>query len=910
MMKFTKTLLLLFLLPFYSYSGIRVSLMTCEHAETFVVINTQIPRFGWKLESDINGAYQTAYEIMFSSNPVFFDENNPDMWNSGKVLSSQSHYIEYKGKPLEKGKYYYWKVRVWDNSGKVSEWSKTASFMTAPDINNRGAKWIGAISREDAKLPEGNIYHRWGLAKELAAKWDNIDSLSTKSILLRKDFSLADIPKQAIINISGLGHYEVYVNGTRVGESVFGPLWSDYNKTVYYNTYDISHLLRKGENTIGVMLGNGMYNVTGGRYYKFKGSFGPPTLLMCAEIINGDNSITKIVSDDSWHWSLSPIVFNCIFGGEDYDARSEQKGWSSPGFDKGKWQKVVVQKPPKGILTPQLAKPVTIAEVYPVIDYKKTGANKYLFDFGQNHSGYPTIKVKGRRGQKVCLRPGETLTDAGQAVNQKGSGDPYWFEYIIKGDSVEMWTPSFSYYGYRYIEIENVDYLEGDDDTRPVLLDIKSNFIHSSAKATGSFECSNELFNRIHFIIDKAVRSNMQAVFTDCPHREKLGWLEETHLNGSGLLFNYDLRRFLPKVMQDIADAQLDNGLIPDIAPEYTVFKDGFRDSPEWGVAGVIVPWMYYEWYGDDSLIKEYYDVMKKYTDYLTTQANDYILMHGLGDWYDYGTKPVGISQNTPPGITSTGHFYMCADYTARAAALLGKKENQNKYSELAKNISAAFNNTFFDTATCRYGNGSQCSYAMPLFLNIVPQEYKEEVLNKLLSAIEEKGWKLSTGDIGNRYLYGTLSMNGFDEVMYRMHNHKDVPGYGFQIGLGVTTLTEQWDPRKGHSWNHFMMGQVEEWFWKSLIGIGPDIENPGFSHFYIEPKPVGDLKWIKASFESIYGTVGVDWRIENKKFTTSIQVPVNTTATLKLPFGDKRIKHLKSGKYTFTVNVEKKKKK
>ena len=732
-----------------------------------------------------------------------------------------------------------------------------------------------------------------------------IDTLATKSILLRKDFSLTDVPEQAMVYVCGLGHYELYINGLKVDESVFKPLWSNYNKTVYYNTFDISHLLRKGNNTIGVMLGNGMYNVTGGRYYKFKGSFGAPALLLCAEFTHNKNHITKIVSDATWRWLLSPIVFNCIYGGEDYDARLEQNGWNMPGFDDSKWQPVVIQKPPKGILMPQTADPVIVAERFPVSAYKMTDTGKYIFDFGQNHSGYPAIKIKGRKGQKIRLIPGEILEKDGQHVSQKGSGAPYWFEYTLKGDSVETWTPSFSYYGYRYIETEGIDYLEGTGNDRPVLLDIESNFIHSSAKTTGAFECSNELFNKIHFIIDKAMRSNMQAVFTDCPHREKLGWLEETHLNGPGLLFNYDLRRFFPKVMRDIADSQLDNGLIPDIAPEYTVFTGGFRDSPEWGSAGVIIPWMYYEWYGDSSLIKTYYQVMKRYTDYLSTQADGYIIKYGLGDWYDYGSKPAGVSQNTPPGITATGHYYMCADYMSRAAALLGKKEDKAGYSTLAKNIATAFNKTFFDSVTCRYGNGSQCSYSIPLFLNIVPTAYKAKVLSNLLATIEENDWKLTTGDVGNRYLYQTLAMNGLDEVMYRMHNHTDVPGYGFQLSLGATTLTEQWDPRKGNSWNHFMMGQIEEWFWKSLAGIRPDIENPGFRHFFIEPQPVGDLKWVKASYESIHGTIGVDWRIENGKFTICVQVPEHTTTSLRLPFGDRKIIRLKQGKHVFSVGVE-----
>jgi hypothetical protein len=548
------------------------------------------------------------------------------------------------------------------------------SSVLASDIEEWDAKWIGAISRKDAKLPEGNIYHRWGLAPELKALWNNIDTLATKSILLRKDFFLTKIPEQAKICVSGLGHYEFYVNGSRVGENVFQPLWSDYNKTIYYNTFDILHLLRPGNNTIGVILGNGMYNVTGGRYYKFKGSFGPPTLLLYAEFKNDSDSYMRIVSDSSWRWSLSPVIFNCIYGGEDYDARKEQDGWNMPGFDDSKWQPVVVLEPPKGRLMSQNADPVIVAEKFSVKEYKKTDFGRYLFNFGQNHSGYPTIKVKGSSGQKIRLYPGEILDDSLQHVNQKNSGAPYWFEYTLKGDTVETWTPSFSYYGYQYIEVEGIDYPEGKGLIRPVLLNITSNFVHSSAKTVGTFECSNELFNRIHFIIDRAMRSNMQAIFTDCPQREKLGWLEETHLNGPGLLFNYDLRLFFPKVMQDIADSQRDNGLIPDIAPEYTLFTDGFRDSPEWGAAGVIIPWMYYEWYGDDSLIRAYYQIMKRYTDYLTTQANGYILSYGLGDWYDYGPKPSGVSQNTPLGITATGHYYMCADYMSRAATLLGKK--------------------------------------------------------------------------------------------------------------------------------------------------------------------------------------------------------------------------------------------
>lgn len=332
------------------------------------------------------------------------------------------------------------------------------------------------------------------------------------------------------------------------------------------------------------------------------------------------------------------MTFNCIFGGEDYDARLEQPGWDLPGFDDAAWRDVVEQEPPKGTLTPQTAPAIAVCERYGVKEHRKTGPQRHLFDMGQNLSGFPTLKVRGRAGQKVRLVPAEQLSEDSLTVRQATSGSPCWFEYTLRGDSVEEWTPQFAFYGYRYLEAEGVDYLTaGSGGEVPVILDLQSDFVHASAPATGRFECSNALFNRIWFIIDKAMRSNMHAVFTDCPHREKLGWLEETHLNGPGLLFNYDLRGVLPKVMRDIADTQRPDGLIPDIAPEYVVFREGFVDSPEWGSAGAILPWMYYEWYGDDSLIREYYPVMRRYADYLAGRADNYILSYGLGDWCDYG---------------------------------------------------------------------------------------------------------------------------------------------------------------------------------------------------------------------------------------------------------------------------------
>jgi hypothetical protein len=342
--------------------------------------------------------------------------------------------------------------------------------------------------------------------------------------------------------------------------------------------------------------------------------------------------------------------------------------------------------------------------------------------------------------------------------------------------------------------------------------------------------------------------------------------------------------------MQNIADAQRENGMIPTIAPEYVVFGGDFTDSPEWGVAGVILPWMYYDYYGDDSLLKEYYPVMKKYVDYLTSKADNGIVSYGLGDWYDYGEHAAGYSKNSPIALSATSHYYFGIDLLAKAAKHLGKKEDAVIYENLAISVKNAFNGKFFDEKTKQYGTGSQFSNAIPLFLNMVSAEDRQAVLDNLVNNIKARNYRLTTGDVGNRYLFQVLADNGLNEVMYKMHNHYDAPGYGFQIKFGLTTLTEQWDPRKGNSWNHFMLGQIEEWFYKSLVGIVPDEANPGFTHFFLQPEMVGDMTFVKGSYNSVYGEIASEWEKKGGKLYFKCTIPANTTATVKLPVANNTV--------------------
>lgn len=868
---------------------------TCEYRENPLLVPTTLPRFGWQIQSDAGNSRQSAYEIELYAD---ISGKRKKIGDSGKINSGDNQSVRYEGKErLVPEKVYHWRVRVWDERNRRSPWSEMSSFRIAPAALESRGGWIGAIDRKEANIPEGRRYHGLAASSPAAEKWRRSHPLSSRSICLRKEFTADKEVRDAIIYISGLGHYELTFNGDKLGDSQFDPMWSDYDKTIYYNAYNVTEQLKQ-KNAIGVLLGNGFFNEQGGRYVKMQVSFGPPTLFFQLQITYSDGTKQSIVSDKSWRYAPSPLVFNDMYGGEDYDARLEQEGWDTYGFDDSGWQPVVVQSAPNGKLRPQTTASVKIMETFSALSVKRAG-DAYVFDMGQNLSGYPMIHVTGKKGDKIRLTLGENVHGDG-SVNQSQSGSPYYFEYTLKGGEEEIWHPRFSYYGYKYIQVDGAKPKDADDPRNlPLLNGIQSCFVYNSSPQTGSFRCSNEIFNNAHRIIVNAVKSNMHAVFTDCPHREKLGWLEQVHLNGPGLFYNFDLTTFVPKIMRDIRDAQLPNGLVPDIAPEYVIFDGGFRDSPEWGSTAVILPFLYDQFYGDASLIEEYYDVMKKYVDYLSTTAKDHIVSHGLGDWCDYRKDhPYGPSQNTPVPLSATAHYYMVIDYLVQAAEITNRADDIVRYTILRGQVKEAFNRTFFNEESGTYGTGSQASAAMPLFAGLVEPKHQQTVLDHLVKEIAQNGFRLSTGDVGNRYLFQTLADNGLNEVMYQMHNHTEVPGYGFQLQFGATTLTELWDPRAGASWNHFMMGQIEEWFYKSLAGITTD-HHSGYRHFVIAPKPVGDLSYVEASYNTLYGKISVDWRRENGQFVLHLSVPVNTTANVYLP-DETTGREVGSGHHTF----------
>ena len=730
-----------------------------------------------------------------------------------------------------------------------------------------GAEWIGHMTRQDANIPQGRNFTGAKL-KEPAVKaaWAAVNAESDRSICLRRDIRLQGKVKQATIYICGLGFYELTMNGQKIGDAEFAPLWSDYDKSVFYNTYDVTSNIspRTTHLYMNVLLGNGFYNEQGKRYAKMKVSFGPPTLLFRLHIIYRNGREEDIVSDDQWQWAYSPITFNSIYGGEDYDARLEP----TPNHSRknSRWNPVVIQEPPRGILRKQIAESVKIMERYGVKDTLRKDSVLVL-DMGQNLSGFPEITVCGKAGQRLKLTPGETLTKEG-LVNQKQTGRPHFYTYILRGipHTPETWHPRFSYYGYRYLQVE------GDIE---VLKDVKSCFVYNSARKTGHFECSNQLFNDAYRLIDRAIRSNWQSVWTDCPHREKLGWLEQDWLNGEGLVSNYDCKSMIEQTMQNIADAQFPNGSLPEIAPNLCVFEGSwappFLESPEWGGAFIALPFLYQEYYGDDRIIARYREQMKRYVDYLATQDSAYILKQGLGDWYDFGPGRAGFAQNTPMPLVSTAHYYWWNK-------LMGEPR--------ADSIKAAFIREFYHPETHQFGTGSQCANAIALEMDLVPEGDREAVLQNLISDIHQHGNRLTTGDVGNRYLFNALIHNGQQELLYQMLNHYDVPGYGYQIKLGHTTLTEQWNPEHGASMNHFMMGHLNNLLVPYILGI----QRQG-DHITIAPHPVGDMTWCRGSLESAQGEVAVEWHVDYtkgnnaKSITLDVTIPNGGSALVVMPY-------------------------
>ena len=704
------------------------------------------------------------------------------------------------------------------------------------------------------------------------------------TLLLRREFTVRPGLRRALAQVCGLGQYELTLNGARAGDGLLAPGWTDYAKTCLYDTLDVTALLRPGANAAGLSLAGGMYNVQEGRFVKFVSADRPLAALGQLRLEYADGTVETVGTDDRWRVAPGPITFANIFGGEDYDARREPRGWDQLGFNDSPWSRAAEFAGPGGQLRGHscAAPPIHTFEVLRPVAVRTLRPGVTVYDLGQNAALIPRLKVRGPTGSVVRIIPAELLAPDG-SVDRRSCGrrGPAWWQYTLAGRGGEAWFPKFFYHGCRYLQVECTAPAESE---LPVVESLDGVVVQAAAPPAGRFACSNELFNRVHTLVRWAQRSNLMSVMTDCPHRERLGWLEQNHLNGPALRYEFDLARLMAKTVNDMADSQLDSGLVPDIAPEYVMFADGFRDSPEWGSACVLIPWQQYEWTGDVELLRRSYARMKRYVAYLGSKATGHIVSHGLGDWYDLGPERPGKAQLTPVALTATAFYYYDAWILARVAALLGSRGEAGKYRELAGRIRTAFNQTFFDPAADRYATGSQCANAIPLMMNLVEPARRAAVLAAVVRDVRDRGNALTAGDVGYRYLLRALADGGRSDVIFDMNNQSDKPGYGYQLAQGATSLTEAWNADPNSSQNHFMLGQINEWFYHDLAGIQGDPAGPGFKKIIIKPAIVGDLTWVKADYDSVRGRIVSAWQRAGTQLTLQVTIPANTTATIYMP--------------------------
>ncbi len=878
--------------------GLQVSSLRCEYRKNPFGIVEPRPRLSWEIQSTGKDIVQTAYRIIVASDPGLLSENQGDIWDSKKVSSTDAVNVRYDGKRLLPGGTYYWKVMVWDNKGNSSPYSDISFWqMGLPDKADwQGATWIAFQELPDSSVivpfAHGNGQKAWG---------DRPDVLPQ----FRKTFEIRKQLKSATVFISGLGQFELSVNGQKTGDHFLDPAWAQYSKQAQYVTFDITRQLQQGENVLGVMLGNGFYYIPGERYRKLTGAYGYPKMIALVTVKYRDGTSEIIVSNSSWKTTTSPIYFSSIYGGEDYDANQEQAGWNKPGFDDRSWSNALSTKGP-GKMTPQIAEPVKQFEQFRPVSKKLLRPGVWIYDLGQNFSGIPAIEVEGQKGDTIRMYVSELINEDGSA-NQKATGSPHYYTYVLNGRGIEKWQPRFTYYGFRYIQVEGAS-PNGEDNTSrlPVIRDIRGIHIRNSAETIGEFSSSSELFNKTNELIKWAIKSNLASVVTDCPHREKLGWLEQTHLMGTSIQYNFDIAALYEKVIRDMMQAQTTDGMVPDIAPEYVQFGGGFRDSPEWGSAAVILPWYTYQWYGDKSVLEMAYPMMKKYVAYLRSKSGNHIISYGLGDWFDIGPGSPGVSQLTPLGVTATAMYYYDLTILVKGADLLDKKDEAKQFQDLASAVKTAFNNKYFDESRKQYASGSQTANAIAICVGLVDPAYKDAVLESLIKDLRSRNNALTAGDVGYRYVLRALEDAGRSDVIYDMNSRDDVPGYGYQLKKGATALTESWQAFENVSNNHLMLGHLMEWFYSGLCGIRQKEGSVGFKEIEIKPQPVGDIKYARASYKSVNGRIAVNWTKESDKFHLSVIIPVNTVATVYFPPASKKAPvKLGSGSYNFIVNLK-----
>jgi len=837
--------------------NIKVVNLECEYLENPLGIDVVTNPLCPAAQTGQNNFRQKAYRILIATDKTKLEDNVGDLWDTDKMLSEQSNQIVYKGAELKPRQKVFWKVRIWDENNNASKWSEIATWeMGLINDSDWKAKWIGKIDERKPKAGQKN-----------------------PAPYFRKIFTVENNIENARAYITGLGYYELYINGKKVGDHVLSPNQTNYDKRqvssyeggkianmstrVLYVTYDVTDYLKKGENVAAVILGNGWYYQTERNEY-LPLFFDTPRFIAQIEIEQTDGLKKRIISDDTWKVGAGPILDNNIYIGEIYDARLENPDWNNLGFDDSKWGYAKVVRSPEGKLHAQMSPPDRVIKKIKPVKVTNPKKNIYRYDFGTMFSGWVKLKIKGERGTQIKLKYFE---DSGNTYGQRDI-------YILKGKGVEEWSPRFTWHAFRYVEISG--------SSVPLTLDnVEGQVVHTDVKSAGNFTCSNKLFNRINNDYVKTQLDNMHGgVPTDCPHRERRGYTGDGQIAAQAAIYSLDMRSFYTKWLNDIADAQnKQTGYVPNTVP----YHSG-GGGVAWGSAYIIIPWYMYLYYGDVAILRKHYEGMKKYVNYLKNRTDkDGLIYIDPDDYWDLGEWVPPAPTVIPNVLVASAYYYYDLTLMNKIAEVLKKETDAKQFSVSREQVKKSFNNKYFSKKTYNYSIGYQGANVFPLVFGLVDKNNEQKVFDNLVRnvVVKNKG-HFDTGMMATPYLLEVLTKYGRADLSYTIMNRRDYPSYGYNIERGATTLWETWAGNQSHS--HPMFGSVIAWFYQALGGIIADETQPGFKHIIIKPQIVDELEFVNTSYQSNYGEVRCDWEYKSGNLKAEVTIPPNTTASVYIP--------------------------
>jgi len=834
--------------------------LRCEYKIDPVGIDVSQPRLSWKIISDETNVMQSAYEIKVATLEQALKEDKNLLWESGKIQSDQSINVEYAGKALSPMQRAYWQVRIWDQNGKPTAWSAPAFWETGlMESANWKANWITSpLDRPNEKIRPCSYF--------------------------RKVFSSTKQIQSARVYVSALGLYELHLNGQKVSADLFTPGWTSYKNRIQYQTYDVTQLL-KSDNSIGAIVGDGWYRGDIG-WENNRNYYGDKTaLILQVHLIYADGTDHWIITDNSWKTSTGALLQSEIYNGETYDAQLEQNGWNNADFDDINWYKATILEHPKNILIAQQGVPVkAIQEIQPV-KLIKTPNGETVFDMGQNMVGWGRLKVSGKKGDKVTLKFAEVLNKEGNFYTANLRSAKATDQFILNGGGVEIFQPHFTFHGFRYVMVE-------DFPGTPDLSSITGVVVHSDMQPTGNFACSDSLINQLQKNIIWGQKGNFLDVPTDCPQRdERMGWTGDAQVFCPTAAINFDVAAFFTKWVGDIAADQQPDGKVPFVVPD--VLRGG-GGATAWADVAIIIPWNMYLAYNDKRILAKQYPSMKAWVEYMKKRAGDDLLWTGdfhFGDWLAYAT-----TQSDYPGATTekdliaTAYYRYSSMLLSKIAAIIGANDDSKAYAELSEKIKTAFIHEYV-TPSGRLVSHTQTAYSLALAFDLLPQDLISAAAKYLADDVRKFG-HLTTGFVGTPLLCKALSDNGYSDLAFMLVNRKEYPSWLYPVTQGATTIWERWDGQKPdgsfqdvgmNSFNHYAYGAIGEWFYRYVAGLNLDESKPGYQHFILEPHPGGGLTSAKIEFESMYGKIVSNWKIDDKTFVYQFIIPANSEATVFL---------------------------